>query len=59
MTAIPRDCGKPETRPRGELRVNEHDYVVEDYAAGCLVEKIKVGVSPHRLKRPQSRECNR
>lgn len=35
------------------------DYVVEDYAAGCLVEKLRSVISPHWLKRPQSRERNR
>lgn len=35
------------------------DYVVEDYAAGCLVEKSRSVTSPHRLRRPQSRERNR
>lgn len=35
------------------------DYVVEDYAAGCLVEKLRSVISPHRLRRPQSRERNR
>ncbi len=31
------------------------DYVVEDYAAGCWWKKLRSVISPHRLRRPQSR----